>query len=91
MVIAWILLASTGILIARYFKDLMPNTEIFGVKIWFIIHRPIMILVTAISITAFIVILAGLEWKWVSPDDKLEFTHSIFGIVTISVSILQVI
>ena len=51
-----------------------------------------MICVPIISIVAFIVILADLEWKWVeaSQDEALEFTHSIFGIVAICLSIIQV-
>lgn len=49
-----------------------------------------MIFVPICSVTAFIVILADLNWKWVSASSKVEFAHSIFGIVTIGLSIIQV-
>ena len=50
-----------------------------------------MIMVPILTFTSFIVILSDLDWKWVSPTSRVEFAHSIFGIVTVSFSILQVI
>jgi hypothetical protein len=91
MVIAWILLASTGILFARYFKFLLPKKELCGVKFWFLMHRPVMILATALTITGFIIILSQLNWQWVPPEDNLEFAHSVFGIIAVAVSVFQVI
>ena len=49
-----------------------------------------MMLVTALSITGFIVILAQLNWRWVATDDTVEFVHSIFGIIAIGLSVIQV-
>ena len=49
-----------------------------------------MISVPIISVTAFIVILADLEWKWVGQTLSLNFAHSILGIITIGFSIIQV-
>ncbi len=62
----------------------------FNSEFWFNIHRPFMILVVLMSITAFIVILADLNWKWVESSDTIEFIHSIFGIITIGFAIIQV-
>ena len=30
------------------------------------------------------------NWRWIDLEDKLEFTHSIFGILAISLAIFQV-
>ena len=44
------------------------------------------------SIVGFIVILADLKWKWVELSNTLvvNFVHSIFGIVVIGFSFIQV-
>lgn len=91
MVIAWIFFASTGMVFARYMKFLLPGKKVCGSKIWFLIHRPFMIIVVVISITSFLVILSAKDWKWISSIKPLSFAHSIFGIVAISFSIFQVI
>jgi hypothetical protein len=91
MVVAWVLFASTGILFARYYKFLLKEKNILGSKFWFVIHRPVMLLVPVISIIALLVILAKLDWKWVSAkEDKTAFAHSIFGIVAIGLAFFQV-
>lgn len=58
MIIAW-LFGSTGLLVARYYKDIFPNRLICGVKTWFILHWPVMVSTSVLSIVAFIVILWG--------------------------------
>lgn len=91
MVISWILFVSTGMLLPRYYKYFLPNVNKFcGADLWFLLHRLIMIFATICTIAAFCIIVAALE-KWVSSDDTIEFTHSIFGIFTIIFSIIQVL
>lgn len=90
MVIAWLLLASTGILFARYYKHIFPNTKPFGIQIWFHIHRPFMIATEVLSIIALLIILSDLGWKWVSSQLKVAFAHSILGILTICFAFIQV-
>lgn len=91
MVIAWIFFASTGMVFARYMKFLFPEKTLCGNKIWFLVHRPFMILVTVISITSFLVVLSAKDWKWIPLTKPVSYAHSIFGIVAISFSIFQVI
>ncbi len=91
MVIAWMLFASTGILFARYYKYLFTRRKFFGLDFWFVIHRPIMVFVLVFSIIALLVILSQLDWKWISTDRKVAFTHSIFGIFAIIFAFIQVI
>lgn len=53
----WVLLVSTGILVARYFKTLLEDKKPMGVNVWFFIHRPVMVLAAVLSIASFILIL----------------------------------
>ena len=90
MVIAWVLFATTGILIARYYKFLASNSEMCGVSLWFFLHRPMMLIATSLSVAGFVIILSQLNWNWVSMNNKYAFSHSICGIVAIGISVLQV-
>lgn len=49
-----------------------------------------MMFVPVVAITAFIVILADLNWKWVDSNETIPFVHSIIGIITIGFSMIQV-
>ncbi|CAF0731342.1 unnamed protein product [Brachionus calyciflorus] len=89
MVIAWIFFASTGMVFGRYMKFLFPNFKLCGLRFWFLVHQPCMIMVSLISIAAFLVILSKCEWKWISTDEPINYAHSIFGIVAICFSIFQ--
>jgi hypothetical protein len=88
MIIAWLAFASTGILIVRYYKYALPKAKLCGVQFWFNFHRFIMIFVTTLSVVSFIIILSQLNWSWVS--DSVSYTNSIFGILAICLSIIQV-
>jgi len=48
--LAWILIATTCIIIARYYKNAWPNTTIFGKPVWFQLHRTGMVLVLFLTI-----------------------------------------
>ena len=90
MAICWMLFVSTGIIIARYYKYLLPKKDMCGMKCWFAIHRPLMILASLTAISAFIVILSFMEWTWIEIDEPIQFSHSIFGIVSIGTIVIQV-
>jgi hypothetical protein len=90
MVTAWVL-ALTGILFARYYKNSFPNWKLLNIDFWFVVHRPLMILVSLVSVIALILILAQLEWKWLTlQSGSVSFSHSVFGILTISFAVIQV-
>ena len=65
---------------------------ILDVKLWFNIHRILMILLQSVTITGFFVILFDSHWKWIkySKENLVNFLHSIFGIVLIGFSVVQV-
>ncbi|OTF71873.1 hypothetical protein BLA29_012450 [Euroglyphus maynei] len=43
MIVAWVGFASIGIITARYLKPLWLSHSLFGVRIWFAIHRSSML------------------------------------------------
>jgi hypothetical protein len=90
MLIAWMLFVPIGVIFARYFKFIFPDFNACNVQFWFFIHKPLMISVPIISITAFILALAAAGWAWVSSSSTLIFAHSIIGIIVIGLSIVQV-
>ena len=83
MIFSWMVFASTAILIARYFKFMLPDKTICGTKIWFTIHRTLMILTLILSIISLLIILSYVNWTWIMASKHVNFTHSIFGIVVI--------
>ncbi|CAF3848926.1 unnamed protein product [Rotaria magnacalcarata] len=89
MVFTWIVLVSTGILVARYFKQSWPKSKICGKAVWFGIHRTIMTCVAILTLVAFILILVYKKGQWISQKNQREFAHSIVGILVISFSIIQ--
>lgn len=88
MLLTWLIFASLGISIARYFKFLFPNVKVYNTKVWFLLHRPLMIFVVLMSIIAFLIILADLSWSWVKLSASLA--HSVFGMLTIGLAFIQV-
>ena len=71
-------------------RFIFPTRRICGSSIWLAVHRTLMLMVPILSITAFIVILANLNWNWVKPSQILKFIHSLFGIAAIALSLIQV-
>ena len=89
MIFTWIVLVSTGILIARYFKLSWSNRKICGKAIWFAIHRTIMTSAAILTLIAFILILVYKKGQWVSQANRREFAHSVIGMLVISFAIIQ--
>ena len=89
MIFTWILLASTGILSARHFKPVWPEQKLCGKAIWFVIHRPVMISVVALTLLAFGLILIYEKGTWIPQNEPKEFAHSIIGIIVISLAFIQ--
>jgi hypothetical protein len=89
MVFTWIVLVSTGILIARYFKRSWSGRKICGKAVWFAIHRTIMTSVALLTLIAFVLILVYKKGQWISQKNQREFAHSIIGILVISFAIIQ--
>lgn len=91
MIFAWLFCVSTGIILARYYKFILPSIKIQKMMFWFQAHRALMIFTQICSLIAFIIILADLNWEWVSLTNKVSFAHSIIGMLVIGLSLIQVI
>ena len=60
------------------------------VQFWFFIHRPLMTLVTLITVVSFIIIFWALNASWVDSSNQLNYAHSVIGIIAIVFSVVQV-
>jgi hypothetical protein len=74
----------------RYYKFLLPDIKICELQFWFVIHKPIMILVPIISFIGLLIILADMNWKWIDLSSPIQFSHSIIGLVALILSFVQV-
>ena len=57
---------------------------------WHLVHRPFMIFTGFATFASFISIMAYKNWEWSDPVNVVKYTHSIFGIVSISLVKIQV-
>ena len=89
LIFTWIVVVSTGILIARYFKRAWSNRKICGKAVWFAIHRALMSSASILSLIALILILVYKKGQWASSANQTEFVHSIVGIIVISFATIQ--
>lgn len=82
-------LASTGIILSKFYRRLMPTKHILGYPVWFPFHVLIAILVVGFSIAGFVLILAERNWKWNSTLLPTNYAHSIMGIIGIGGACVQ--
>ncbi|XP_072024044.1 putative ferric-chelate reductase 1 isoform X2 [Amphiura filiformis] len=81
MVIAWVGFASVGIVMARFFKPMWPDTKICGVAVWFALHRTFMVMTFLCTVAAFIIIFIHTGYYF-TPDEGLpRFLHALFGTI----------
>ncbi|RNA06657.1 ferric-chelate reductase 1 [Brachionus plicatilis] len=91
MIIAWTIFATLGMIIARYFKFIFPDVRFLELKIWFVIHRPLMYTAYILTIIGFFVILADQNWTWIERTRTTSFVHSFFGLIVIILCFLQIL
>ncbi|KAJ8270318.1 hypothetical protein GJAV_G00112910 [Gymnothorax javanicus] len=84
MLIAWMIIATTGIVIARYFKPCWPNRTICGLKVWFQLHRGMMVLVVLLTVTGFI-----LPFVYRKGWSEHAGAHPYLGCTVMTLAILQ--
>jgi len=56
MILAWMIFASFGVLLPKYYKATWPRSKWCGKAIWFQLHQPVMIIVLFLTTAAFIII-----------------------------------
>ncbi|XP_075912305.1 putative ferric-chelate reductase 1 [Petromyzon marinus] len=73
MLVAWLSLCSVGVVLARFFKPVWPNTKLLGEKVWFQLHRGLMVLAVLTTITAFVIPFCyRLGWSGLAAEALLE-------------------
>ncbi|CAF3093657.1 unnamed protein product [Rotaria sp. Silwood2] len=80
-VIGWMILASTGILFARYGRSLHigHKQKFLGESIWFQVQRFVLFLAIVAILLEFFLILAEVKGKWIRSNEGLTFVHSVLG------------
>jgi len=87
MVFTWIFIASTGIILARYFKRSWPEQTLCGKPIWYSTHRLLMSLVSALTLLGFMFVLVYTGGQWVKEDH--EKAHAIIGAIVTGLAFIQ--
>ncbi|XP_072023870.1 putative ferric-chelate reductase 1 [Amphiura filiformis] len=92
MVAAWILFASLGITLARFYKNIWPNQHICGKPVWFVMHVLFMTLTLMCTVTAFVIIFIQKRRFLEFSEDLsglLRFLHAVLGTVVTCLVILN--
>jgi len=92
MITAWVLIVSTSIIIARYFRDAWPGKKLCTTDVWFAIHRILMLLALACTIAGFIIIFVVNRGKLSTYDREMPpyfWVHAPLGIVVMILVILN--
>ena len=94
MILAWMVFASTGILIARYGRSLRLGNrrQCLGKAVWFQIHRFLLSITPLLTLLGFFLILvfAGGQWVDYQVVDIRIFVHSILGGIIVCCGIIQI-
>ncbi|XP_031440217.1 putative ferric-chelate reductase 1 isoform X2 [Clupea harengus] len=53
MLVAWMTTVSTGVIFARYFKLDLPESSLLGQRVWFQMHRALMVLTVVLTCVGF--------------------------------------
>ncbi|MEE6495769.1 hypothetical protein FKM82_002145 [Ascaphus truei] len=84
MFIAWMTTVSIGVLVARFFKPVWPTSSLFGGKIWFQVHRILMITTVALTSVAFM-----LPFLYRGGWSKRAGYHPYLGCIVMALAVLQ--
>lgn len=82
MLVSWLSLCSVGVVLARFFKPVWPDTKLLGEKVWFQLHRGLMVLAVLTTITAFVIPFCyRLGWS--------GRAHSVLGCIVMFLALMQ--
>ncbi|XP_029474076.1 putative ferric-chelate reductase 1 [Rhinatrema bivittatum] len=84
MFVAWMTTVSIGVLVARFFKPVWPNSKLFGEKVWFQVHRILMIATVAITSIAFV-----LPFVYRGGWSRRAGFHPYLGCIVMTLAFLQ--
>lgn len=89
MVLAWVLCASIGVILARYYKDMWPNSGLLGQHVWFQTHRILQascVILTCVAIILAFIYCEGYSKASVSP----YYVHPILGLIVFCLALINV-
>ncbi|XP_061192064.1 ferric-chelate reductase 1-like [Saccostrea echinata] len=90
MIAAWVLFASVGVVLARYYKPVWADRKLLGEKVWFQIHRLLMIMTLLFVVAAFIVIFVQVEgWSEFGDADDYKKAHPYLGVIVTALTIMN--
>ncbi|XP_034559367.1 putative ferric-chelate reductase 1 [Notolabrus celidotus] len=84
MVVAWMLTGSIGTFIASYFRSEWPNQSILGEKVWFQLHRGLMVLTLVLTVVAF-----SLPFVYRGGWSSDAGAHPYLGCTVLTLSLIQ--
>ncbi|XP_046453170.1 putative ferric-chelate reductase 1 homolog [Daphnia pulex] len=87
MVIAWLMAASTGLLMPRYMKKTWVGKQFMKKDLWFVYHRGLMVLAWTLTVIGFIIIFVDVD-GWVS-ESVSENPHPLIGCITTVLAFIQ--
>ncbi|CAB1340823.1 unnamed protein product [Coregonus sp. 'balchen'] len=84
MLVAWMTTVTTGVIIARYFKHDWPETTLFGRRLWFQVHRALMILTVLLTCVGF-----SLPFIYRGGWSRHAGSHPYLGCTVMALSFIQ--
>ncbi|XP_060899792.1 putative ferric-chelate reductase 1 [Labrus mixtus] len=84
MMLAWMLTGSVGTFIASFYKPDWPNQSLLGQKVWFQVHRGLMMLTLALTFASFC-----LPFFYRSGWSKGAGLHPYLGLSVLALSLIQ--
>ncbi|XP_051267523.1 putative ferric-chelate reductase 1 isoform X2 [Dicentrarchus labrax] len=84
MLLAWMLTGSVGTFIASFYKPDWPNQTLLGQKVWFQVHRVLMLLTVTLTVVAFC-----LPFFYRKGWSKHAGVHPYLGCCVLALSLIQ--
>ncbi|XP_043941548.1 putative ferric-chelate reductase 1 isoform X2 [Protopterus annectens] len=84
MFIAWMTTVSIGVIVARFFKPVWPDNLWCGQKVWFQVHRTLMIITIILTCSAFV-----LPFLYRGGWSTHAGAHPFVGCVVMALAVLQ--
>ncbi|KAF8569940.1 hypothetical protein P879_03849 [Paragonimus westermani] len=88
MVLAWVLCASVGVILSRYYKDMWPNSGLFGDPVWLQSHRILQascVILTCIAILLALIFCEGYSKVSTYP----YYVHPILGLIVFLLALIN--
>ncbi|XP_017576664.2 putative ferric-chelate reductase 1 isoform X2 [Pygocentrus nattereri] len=84
MLIAWMVAGSTGTFIAGFFKPDWPEKTLFGQRIWFQVHRAVMMLTVMLTFVGF-----TLPFTYRRHWSRGASAHAFLGCIVMALAVIQ--